>query len=246
MTTGQLQRKRPRSFVWIVGAIVITAAIAAVAGWVVVHRETYVVAVPSDARVETYSMGADTNVLYANLVTGPGEELVSAHAVETESTVTLHVEVLSFSGPTLAVGLLAAEPIQLDSPLGARTVLNAQGQNLREVPYQPQIGTVAQVVALWQEQAKEPVGTLVGDVRAFEGSMGEDGQGARQGQTGVVLGLDIRNEADGSMRTFDTDGLGHYVIPLRPGRYTLLCSPEREVLIEAGSTIHMDCDRPIP
>lgn len=56
----------------------------------------------------------------------------------------------------------------------------------------------------------------------------------------------LRDEADGSIRTFDTDGQGHYLIPLRPGRYTLLCAPERDVVIEVSATVEADCERAIP
>ena len=247
MAADQQRRHRRRLIAWMAAGMAMALAIvAAAATWILLGRGMYVIVTPTDAPVDNYSLSADPKVLYANLITGPGEELVSAYAAETETTVTLHVEVLPARGPTLAVGLMAAEPIELDAPLGDRTVVNTLGQQLREVPRQPEVGTIAQVLAAWQEQLDAPTGTLVGDVLVSGGPMGEDGAGVLTRQVGVVLELDIRDEADGSIRTFDTDSQGHYVIPLRPGRYSLLCSPERDVVIEASTAVEADCERAIP
>ena len=247
MAADQQGRLRRPLLAWVAaGTAMALALVAAIAAWFLLNRDTFVILTPTDAPVDSYSRGVDPSVLYANVLTGPGEELVSAYAAETENTVTLHVEVLPASGPTLAVGFMAAEPIALDAPLGDRAVVNSLGQQLREVPRQPEIGTIAQVLAVWEEHLNAPTGTLVGDVLVSGGPRGEDGAGVLTREVSAVLELDIRDEADGSIRTFDTDGQGHYLIPLRPGRYTLLCAPERDVVIEASATVEADCERAIP
>ena len=245
MTNDLQERHRRPYLVWLAVAIAASVGITAVGAWIFLNREIYLVFTPQDAPIDDYSV-AEPTLLYANVLTGPGAELVAAYASETATSVTLHVELLRVSGPTLAVGLMASEPIKLTEPLGNRTVLNTLGQELREVPYRPGIGTIAETLERWQAQVNAPAGTLVGDVRLFGGPMGEDGEGVLKGEPGSALELEIRDEADGSVRTFETDGQGHYVIPLDPGRYTLLCSPEREIQVEASTVVEADCDRAIP
>jgi hypothetical protein len=141
----------------IVGLVVLVV-IGAGATWAYLNRSIYVIVTPTDEPVESYSV-AEPTVLYANLLTGPGETFVAAYAGETTTTVTLHVEVLPATGTTMAVGLMAAEPITLNAPLGDRTVLNTRGQELREVPINPQVGTIDEVIAQWEDSLTAPTGS---------------------------------------------------------------------------------------
>jgi hypothetical protein len=157
METGQqVRRRRPRT-AWLIIGLVAVVVIGAVATWAYLNRSIYVIVTPTDEPVESYSV-AEPAVLYANLLTGPGETFVAAYAAETTTTVTLHVEVLPATGPTMAVGLMAAEPITLNAPVGDRTVLNTLGQKLREVPVNPQVGTIDEVIAQWQDSLTTPTG----------------------------------------------------------------------------------------
>jgi hypothetical protein len=213
----------------IVGLVVLVV-IGVVATWAYLNRSIYVIVTPTDEPVESYSV-AEPTVLYANLLTGPGETFVAAYAAETTTTVTLHVEVLPATGTTMAVGLMAAEPITLNAPLGDRTVLNTLGQQLREVPVNPLVGTIDEVIAQWEDSLTTPTGTLAGVVRSPGGSADPD----------LSLEVSVRSETDGSVRTFDTDRQGRYAMPLAPGRYTLLCSPEQVFLVEEGEIAEVDC-----
>jgi len=156
-TDEQVRRRRSRTS-WMIVGLVVLVVIGAGATWAYLNRSIYVIVTPTDEPVESYSV-AEPTVLYANLLTGPGETFVAAYAGETTTTVTLHVEVLPATGTTMAVGLMAAEPITLNAPLGDRTVLNTRGQELREVPINPQVGTIDEVIAQWEDSLTAPTGS---------------------------------------------------------------------------------------
>lgn len=104
---------------------------------------------PQDVRVEAYAM-VNATTLLAEVTVGVDEQFVSAHAEETPTLVVLHVETRSIPGAYPAIGLMASEEIELQTPIGDRKVRAFDGSRVPEASLeQVRTGRIDEVVARW-------------------------------------------------------------------------------------------------
>lgn len=124
----------------VVAASVFT--LAAAGFWLYVTR-------PQDVRVEAYAVVNPTTLL-AEVTVGVDEELVSAYAEETPTLVVLHVDARRAPGSYPAIGLMASEEIELQTPIGDRKVRAFDGSRVPEVALERvSKGSIDEVVARW-------------------------------------------------------------------------------------------------
>lgn len=80
-----------------------------------------------DATLTSFQRAGDGRAIVVTVRVGVGEDIISSHAVEEAASVRVTVRVRRSSGSVPAVALLYPMTVQLRTPLGDRTVVDAAG-----------------------------------------------------------------------------------------------------------------------